>query len=171
MRYVVVTLLAAFLFGCGGSLTGLDDLARELPLPEAQMNSGTSARRVAAIDTALLAVPTPIRVGDTLQLSMPVASGGCLGSDTTVVTITHLSATIVPYQKLPTSPTIVCPAIYFVDRRSVRVTFAERGEARRGACTNRESQWIGAAVARDQKFSHRGVSPGLVRGTRSITGP
>lgn len=130
MRTLAILLVSASLLGCRDSLSSIDVLADELPLAEQSLNARPSARRVAALDTALVAVPVRARVGEVFEMSVPVASGGCLGSDTTVVTVAELKATIVPYQRVITSPDIACPAIYSVERRTVRVRFTLQGAAR-----------------------------------------
>lgn len=120
----------AILAGCQESLSSLQPVARGLPIDEQPLSTRPSARRLAAIDTAYLAVPQRLAVGQSVEFMLPVASGGCLGTDTTVVTLDQRTATIVPYQQVFTAPDINCPAVYLVERRPVRLRFTTSGEAR-----------------------------------------
>jgi hypothetical protein len=130
MRTLGIAVLCASLLGCRDSLSSIDLLARELPLAEQSVRSRPSARRVAGIDTLLVVVPTRAAVGETLALTIPVASGGCRDADTTAVAVVQLTATIIPYQRVVTDPNANCPSVYFVERRTVHVTFMARGAAR-----------------------------------------
>ena len=130
MRKLATILIATSLVGCSETLGSLDMFSDQLPLAEQPLSSLPTARRVAFIDQSLVVVPPRSRVGETVEVSVPVASGGCGNSDTTVVSVSDFTATIVPYQRVLTAPDIVCPAIYFVDRRVVRIKFLQHGAAR-----------------------------------------
>jgi hypothetical protein len=130
MRIFALVFVATSLLACRDALISLDLLAAELPLAEQSLKSRPSARRVAALDTSLVAIPARARVGETLVLSVPVASGGCRGSDTTIVVRGALVATIVPYEQVVTSPDVTCPAVYFVERRMVRISLTQQGATR-----------------------------------------
>lgn len=130
MRIPFLLLISAALAACTDSLNSLGAPSDDLPLAEQPLSTRPSARRVADLDLSPVIVPARVRVGETLEVRVPVASGGCGNSDTTVVTVRALTATIVPYQRVLTSPDIMCPAVYLVDVRLVRLAFAERGQAR-----------------------------------------
>lgn len=130
MRIIAIMLVSASLLGCSDALSSIDMLVDELPLAEQSLSSRPSARRVAAIDASLVAILVRARVSAAFEMSVPVASGGCRGSDTTVVTVGELTATIVPYQRVSTAPGIACPANFFVERRTVRISFTQRGAVR-----------------------------------------
>ena len=131
MRTIIGIGLSVSLLGCSGSPTGLDALARELPVPEQPLRVGLSARRVGVLDTVLVTLPTRARAGERLELRVPVAINGCVGSDTTIVTVSQLQATIVPYQQVVVpSPNTACPTVYTLEIRTVLVTFVAKGEAR-----------------------------------------
>jgi hypothetical protein len=130
MRMLALLITTASLLGCGNALSSLDTLASDLPLAEQPLSFRPSARRVAAIDSSLVAIPGRAPVGQALVLSVPVASGGCRGADTTVVWVSALTATIVPYERVATSPGIACSADFFIERRVVRLSFMQQGAGR-----------------------------------------
>ena len=130
MRILAIMLVSASLLGCSDALSSIDMLVDELPLAEQSLSSRPSARRVAAIDTSLVAILVRARVSEAFEMSVLAASGGCRSSATTVVTVGELTATIVPHQRVSTAPDIACPANFFIERRTVRISFTQRGAAR-----------------------------------------
>lgn len=130
MRILAIVFVSAMLVACSESLSSLGVSSDDLPLTEQPLSSRPTARRVAALDRSLVVIPSRARVGETFEVRVPVASGGCGNSDTTVVSVREFTATIVPYQRVSTSPDIMCPAIYYVDYRIVRIGFPQRGQAR-----------------------------------------
>lgn len=88
MRKTITTLLAVALIGCDEVTTGIDLSVLELPVPEQTFGTpAVTSRRLAPLDTAQLVVPAKARAGAAFELVIPVASGGCLGSDTTVTKV------------------------------------------------------------------------------------
>ena len=135
MRIVVLTLLCSSLVSCGRASTEVDALARELPLAEGAGSTVGTHRRVGVVgsvaDSLLISVPARAHLGEAIAVQVSIGSGQCAAPDTTVVTMVRLAATIVPYQTLVTpSRAIVCPAVFFLERRSVALKFLETGEAR-----------------------------------------
>jgi hypothetical protein len=129
MRRTITTLSAVALIGCDEIPTTGDPVTQVLPLPEQTFGSpAATSRRIAGIDTQYLTVPTRVRAGAALQFELPVASGGCLGSDTTVTRLSGQQLGIWPYQRLVLNA--ACPAIYLVERRSVSVVLPDRGDVR-----------------------------------------
>lgn len=130
MRTRLILLVFTSLLGCRDATGSTEALTDQLPLPEQSLKSRPSARRVAAIDTALVVAPVLLRFGDVFERTVPVTSGGCRASDTTVVAVSRLTAVIVPNQRVSTSPDIVCTSNFFIDRRTVRLSYTQRGAVR-----------------------------------------
>jgi hypothetical protein len=128
MRPTPHILITLALCGCGESPTGADPLSRTLPLREENPAVRNSARRIAAIDTQFLSVPSRAQVGEAVAFDLPVASGGCQGSDTTVTTVGPRQVTIWPYRRVVSNQ--ICTADYRIERRAIRVLLRERGETR-----------------------------------------
>jgi hypothetical protein len=129
MRTALTTIASLALIGCSEITTGADPSLLQLPVPEQTIGTpAVTSRRLAAIDTQYLALPATARAGTAYQFELPVASGGCLGSDTTVTRVTSQRLTIWPYQQLFLNAS--CPAIYLIERRPVSVVLPDRGVLR-----------------------------------------
>ena len=107
--------------------------ASELPLPERTAADGLSAIRVGSIrfsgDTVMIEAPERANRGVPFDIHVSTYGGGCVGSDTTVVSVAAQRATIVPYQREKLDPQLACLRILVIDRRRVRVVFESTGTA------------------------------------------
>jgi hypothetical protein len=130
--------LGALLLACGRSQTRVAGQDIALSHKDEAPREGKTVRRVGVMwslsgdTTTLVDVPAHTRANEATPVRVEVASGGCSGRDTTMVSVDGLVATVVPYQKVftPVPPDGACAAYLAADSRTVRVTFLARGLGR-----------------------------------------
>ena len=131
----ITTLIAvsALTAACGDSPTGMNVARSELPLAEASLANGQSARRVALIahfgDPVLIEAPARTTVGTPTDVYVTTYEGGCNREDVVASEVIGMRALVVPYRLVPTDPNVVCTAELLITRRLVRLTFASTGSA------------------------------------------
>jgi hypothetical protein len=112
----ITTLIAvsALTAACGDSPTGMNVARSELPLAEAPLANGQSARRVALIahfgDPVLIEAPARTTVGTPTDVYVTTYEGGCNREDVVASEVIGLRALVVPYRLVPTDPNVVCTA-------------------------------------------------------------
>jgi hypothetical protein len=135
MRLPILLAIGSLLTACYTGSRQTDGDA-SLPIPEVAARSDRPGRRVAVLSSiptkrgVLILLPDSARVGQTISAQINTAGACGIGSDTTVVTINKLNATIVPYQSvLQIPPNVECSPSITMRERSISLTFRVAGRA------------------------------------------